>query len=129
MQPLLASGAYGSIKELATPGTYDFLEYGSPGTFIDYDAAARRFSVDPDAAGAAMPFAFDNPDFNFKSLRVNAVFRWEFRAGSTLYAVWTEQREDLTNPGNFSFRRDASALFAAPANDIFLVKIAYWIGR
>ena len=60
---------------------------------------------------------------------MNAVFRWEFRAGSALYAVWTEQREDVANPGEFSFRRDASALFRAPANDIFLVKIAYWIGR
>jgi hypothetical protein len=129
MQPLLANGAYGSFKQLAAPGTYDFLEYGSPGTFIDYDASARRFSVDPDGPGAATPFAFDNPDFNFKSLRVNAVFRWEFRAGSTLYAVWTEQREDLTNPGEFRFGRDASALFRAPANDIFLLKIAYWMGR
>jgi hypothetical protein len=129
MQPLLANGAYGSFKELAAAGTYEFLEYGSPGTSIDYDAAARRFSVDPDATGASAPFAFDNPDFNFKSLRVNAVFRWEFRAGSTLYAVWTEQREDLSNPGHFSFNRDASALFRAPANDIVLVKIAYWIGR
>ena len=129
MQPLLANGAYGSFKEFASPGTYSFEEYGTRGTSIDYDAALRRFTVDPDGGGASMPFGFDNPDFNFKSLRVNAVFRWEFRAGSTLYAVWTEQREDLSHPGNFSFRRDASALFRAPANDIFLVKIAYWLGR
>jgi hypothetical protein len=36
---------------------------------------------------------------------------WEFRAGSTLFAVGTDQRKDLANPREFSFRRDASALW------------------
>jgi hypothetical protein len=129
MQPLLANGGYDTFRELKRPGTYEFLDYGSSGTSIDYDAALRRFSVDPDGTGAAPAFGFDNPDFNFKSLRVNAVFRWEFRAGSTFYAVWTEQREDFGHPGNFSFRRDAAALWRAPSNDILLLKIAYWLGR
>jgi hypothetical protein len=88
------------------------------------------YSVDPgSAAGPAGMFSFQNPDFNFKSLRVNAVFRWEFRPGSTLYAVWTSQREDFSRPGTFRFGRDLSTLFRAPSNNIVLLKIAYWIGR
>jgi len=104
MQPLLATGAYGPFKQLAAPRTFDFTEY----------------------TGSAV---FENPDFNFKSLRLNAVFRWEFRPGSTLYAVWTQQRQDFRYPGDFNFRRDASALFSAPADDVFLVKLTYWLGR
>jgi hypothetical protein len=106
MQPLLATGAYSGYKQLAAPRTYDFNEYSGL-AFTD----------------------FINPDFNFKSLRVNAVFRWEFRPGSTIYAVWTQERQDFSHPGDFSFRRDASALVSAPANDVFLMKLTYWLGR
>jgi hypothetical protein len=107
MQPLLAGGKYKDFQELAAPRTYEFKQF---------------------VAADGTP-AFDNPDFNFKSLKVNAVFRWEFTPGSTLYGVWTEQREDLSHPGDLRFRRDAAALFSAPADDVFLVKMTYWIGR
>jgi hypothetical protein len=107
MQPLLATGDYGAFKALAAPRTYDFR------------------ALDP-ADPSIMP---DNPDFNLKSLRLNAIFRWEFLPGSTLYAVWTEQREDTTNAGNFRFGRDARKLFTAPSDDVFLVKMTYWLGR
>jgi hypothetical protein len=101
-QPLLATGDYWNFKALAAPRTFDFSPIG--------DVA-------------------DNPDFNFKSLKVNAVFRWEWRLGSTLYVVWTDQREDFRNPGHFSFGRDARALFRAPADDVLMVKLSYWISR
>jgi hypothetical protein len=128
MQPLLATGGYDAFKELAAPRTFDFREF-RPGPFLSFDGAGGRYTIDPDEDGPAEPFSFDDPDFNFKSLRLNAVFRWEFRPGSTLYAVWTEQREDDTHPGSFQFRRDAKKLFAAPSDDVFLVKMTYWLGR
>ena len=129
MQPLLATGDYEGFKELARPRTFDFLQYGSPGTALSYDAALRRYLADPDGAGPATAFTLNDPDFNFKSLRVNAVFRWEVRPGSNLYAVWQRQQQDFTNPGTFSVGRDAGALFSAPGDDVFLVKMAYWLGR
>ena len=69
------------------------------------------------------------PDFNFKSLRVNAVLRYEFRPGSAAYLVWTERRQDGTNPGDPAFGRDLGDLFAAPADDVLMVKVAWWFGR
>jgi hypothetical protein len=60
---------------------------------------------------------------------VNAVFRWEWRLGSTLYLVWTENRQDLSDPGVFSPRRDIGKVFTAAPNDIFLVRFAYWFSR
>jgi hypothetical protein len=127
-QPLLAVGDYTDFKELAARGTLDFLHYG-PGQ-IAFDESARRYTVDPDGAdGGAEPFSFGDPDFNLKSLRVNAVFRWEMRPGSTFYAVWTRQQQDLANPGTFAPGRDAAAMFRAPGDDVVLVKMAYWIGR
>ncbi len=127
MQPLLATGAYGGFKELAAPRTYDFFEYGRDGGTIA--SGADGYVVDPDAGGPAPEFTFENPDFNFKSLRLNAVFRWELKPGTNVYAVWTRQQVDQSNPGDFSLGRDAAALFGAPGDDVVLVKFAYWIGR
>jgi len=101
-QPLMAAGDYWNFKSLAAPQTFEFDPYGG---FVG------------------------DPDFNFKSLRLNAVYRWEWRLGSTLYVVWTEQREDTRYPGVFGFRRDARALFRASPDDVFLVKISYWLSR
>jgi hypothetical protein len=127
-QPLLAVGDYTGFKELARRGTFDFLHYGAGQ--LAFDDTARRYTVDPDGAnGAAAPFSFDNPDFNLKSLRVNAVFRWELRPGSTFYAVWTRQQQDTAHPGIFAPGRDAAAMLRAPGDDVVLVKMAYWIGR
>jgi hypothetical protein len=128
-QPLLAAGDYDDFKELALPRTFDFLHYGSGSSTLAFDPRTRIYTVDPDASGPAAPFTFGDPDFNFKSLRLNVVYRWELKPGSAFYAVWTRQQQDLTNPGSFAFRQDAHALFAAPGDDVFLVKMAYWIGR
>jgi hypothetical protein len=128
-QPLLAVGDYRDFKELARPRTFDFLHYGTPGTTIGYDPVTRLYEVDPDAAGTAPAFTFSDPDFNFKSLRLNAVFRWELKSGSALYAVWIRQQVDQSNPGVFVPGRDARALVAARGDDVLLVKLAYWLGR
>ena len=80
MQPLLATGDYSGFKELARPRTFDFLEYGATAGSIAYDPATRSYTADPDGpTGAAPPFTFGDPDFNLKSLRLNAVFRWEMK--------------------------------------------------
>jgi len=129
MQPLLSSGNYEDFKELAAPRTFDFLHYSSPSSLLTYDPEAHVYTADPDRDGPAPPFTFDDPDFNIKSLRLNAVFRWELKPGTAFYAVWTREQQDLTHPGDFNATRDALKLFSAPGDDIFLVKMAYWLGR
>ena len=130
MQPLLATGDYSGFKELARPRTLDFLQYGTTAGSIAYDPATRNYTADPDGpVGAAAPFTFGDPDFNLKSLRLNAVFRWEFKPGSNFYAVWTRQQQDFSNPGRFVPGRDARELLRAPGDDIILFKFAYWLGR
>ena len=126
-QPLLSAGDYTDFKELAARATFDVLHYGP--NQLQFDPLTRRYTIDPDADGAAPPFSFGDPDFNIKSLRLNAVFRWEPKPGSTFYAVWTRQQQDSGNPGVFAPSRDAAAMFRAPGDDVFMVKMAYWIGR
>jgi hypothetical protein len=126
-QPLISVGDYRQFKELARARTFDFNRYGAGAGTIA--AAGPGYAVDPDGAGPAAAFTFDDPDFNFKSLRVNAIYRWEWRPGSTLYVAWTQQRQDLGDPGDFELGRDTSNLLRAPGDDVFLVKVSYRFGR
>jgi uncharacterized protein DUF5916/cellulose/xylan binding protein with CBM9 domain len=99
-QPLLSSGDYGSTKQLVAPQTYDFIPYTEQ---------------------------VPNFDFNLRSLRGNAVLRWEWRAGSTMYFAWQQRRQDIANVGDFEFDRDRQALFGTRPDNIFLIKVNYWI--
>ncbi len=127
MQPLVSVGDYTEFKELAQPRTFDFVRYGTDRGTLTYDPVTRTYIVEPGDGGDT--FHFGDPDFNFKSLRVNTIFRWEWKRGSAMYLVWTEQRQDSANPGQFSFRRDFGDVFGAPGDDVFLFKIAYWFTR
>jgi len=128
-QPLIGAGRYSALKEFSRPGTFDFLKYGFDGGTISYDTESREYEIDPDGAGPAPSFSIENPDFNETSFRLQAVFRWEWRPGSTLYVVWTQQREDEIGLGRFDLRRDTRRLFSADADNVFAVKISYWLGR
>jgi hypothetical protein len=120
LQPLIAVGKYTEFKELAQPSTYAYNYYGRNGsTIVQND---NEYTVNPDGAGPAPEFTFANPDFNFKSLRGTIVFRWEYRPGSTFYFVWTQNRTDLANPGDFDFGRDLGDLISAKGDNIFMLK-------
>ena len=117
MQPLLSCGNYYNFKELARPRVFEYNRYGADAGTLSFDSTSGRYTVDPDGSGPAQPFSFANPDFNFKSLRLNLVFRWEWRLGSTLYLVWTERREDYTQSDNFRLGRDLRSMFRAPSDN------------
>lgn len=123
-QPLISSGDYMNFRELAEPRTYDFNEFGNGSSTISQNDETYR--VDPDGAGPAAAFEFDNPDFNFKSLRGNAVLRWEYRPGSTLYLVWTQSRSRSDDYGRFDFNNSLDRLLGAKPDNIFLLKATFW---
>ena len=121
-QPFIATGDYGAVKEFAQPGTFDFNVYGRDvGEIVDG-------RVYPSGQGAnAVSFALPRPDFNIASLRGNAVLRWEWRPGSTMYFAWQQTRSDFRPVGTFDFGRGVDNVFGAPPDNVFLVKVSYWL--
>lgn len=103
IQPLISSGQYTNFGDLARPRSYEFVRY----------------------AAGTLPPSVSNPDFTFKSIRGNAVLRWEVRPGSAAYLVWTQNRQDSDPNGEFRFGRSFSNLLDAKADNIFLVKFAF----
>src|SRR5881409_1985843 len=134
MQPLIASGDYSRYKEFAAPRGLRRLVYGvDVGTDSIMPGNASQgvrdsIFIDPDGGGPATRFVIVDPSFTLRSLRGNAVLRWEYRPGSTLYLVWTRSGSSSLMRGAIDFGDDARALFRGPSENIFLVKVNYWLG-
>lgn len=127
LQPLFSVGDYTNFKELAAPRTYDYNIYGENGSTIDYDTENDEYVVDPDGDGPAEPFNFANPNFNLKALRGNLVLRYELLPGSVFYFVWTHDKLNSDNAGDFNWGTDFNSLINAEADNIFMLKFSYWL--
>ena len=102
-QPFLSAGDYGDPTVLERPSSFAFAPWTGTGEVPDRD-------------------------FNLRSLRGNAVLRWEWNPGSVLYVAWQQNRRDMVRGlGDFDFSRDRSALFRAPADNILIVKANLWV--
>jgi len=84
--------------------------------------APRTFSFEPAAGGPAT-----TGDNTARSLRGNAVLRWEWRPGSTVYLAWQQTRSRRGPESEFDFGRDQRLLFEAPPDNIFVLKASYWL--
>ena len=98
VEPFVSTGAYMDFKYLAAPETYEFV----PTTYSG------------------------NVNFTVRSLNGDAVLRWEYRPGSTIYAVWTQERSE--------YIESASALDPdRPPNgtpqNVFLLKATWYLAR
>jgi len=124
LQPLIVSGNFISYKEYREPRRFEFDEYGKDKGSITGEGTGV-YTVDP---GNGNTFQFRDPDFNFRSLLGNAVFRWEYRPGSTLFCVWQQRRTDVARLSDLDFGRDYRELLDRAPENVFEVKATYWIG-
>lgn len=110
LEPFLASGAYDDPRQLRAPRTFAFDPYTPPSPV--------------------------DRDFNYLSLNGSAVARWEWRPSSTLFLVWQQQRGGyygaFNNPaypslGRFNPGRDFGELWDLRPDNVFLLKVNYWL--
>ncbi len=129
-QPLISSGAFTNLKMLARSRSDEYVAFRQNGTTInkvvDPSSHDVRYTVDGDGVGPATSHTLNNPDFNFKSLRGNAVLRWEYLPGSTIYFVWTQSRSDNEGDGEFRFNHSLYRLGNSRPDNIFLIKMSYY---
>ncbi len=136
VEPFISTGDYGALKEFRAPGTFDFLEYGRDvGTVVR--TPEGEFEVDPDGDDPAPSFPVSDRDFSYRSLLGNAVLRWEWRPGSTLFFVWQQRRIDSVTGhrapgtddwvGTFDLGRDTGDIFDVAPDNIFMIKVNYWL--
>jgi Domain of unknown function (DUF5916)/Carbohydrate family 9 binding domain-like len=121
-QPLISIGKFSNLKELEKPDSYNFLVYGENGSTFD----KTTYTADPDGPGPAAPIEIGNPNFDYISLRGDAVLRWEYLPGSVIYFVWTQNRFYNSYDEMFDLNQSASRIFDLHPDNIFLIKFTYW---
>jgi hypothetical protein len=103
-----------------------------------YDARFHRFNneeiafrngnyeVDENHDGK-VDYTFDKPDFNFVQFRSNLVARWEYKAGSEFYLVWSQgNTPDASTDFDSTIGTSLfNNIFAGQARNIFLMKFTY----
>jgi hypothetical protein len=105
--------------------TLDF--YGEP------FAASGRYDHFGELAAARarlmIPLAGTLPseDFNVQSFRSNLVLRWEWRAGSTLYLVWQQDREREESIGTRVGLGDLFSSLGRGGDNFFAIKASFWL--
>ncbi|HVH12468.1 MAG TPA: DUF5916 domain-containing protein [Longimicrobium sp.] len=131
-QPFVATGDYRDYKEFVRPRsaeTRDFTDEELTVVERSADGRPTRYQLDTDGgAPEDQNFRFGNGSFNVRSLRGNAVLRWEYRPGSTLFFVWQQNRSGSQPYGDFEFGRDTGAIFDARPDNVFVIKATYWLG-
>lgn len=123
--PFISLGKYSNFKEVVKP--------------LDADYNKRSVSVIPEVNGLIYSFddnndgvkdySISNPDFNFQQFRSNLVLRWEYRAGSTLYLVWSQDKTAWEQAGPFDFNKGINNMLGIYPKNIFMIKLNYWFSN
>ena len=121
-QPFVSSGRYSGFKQVADPKGERYADRFTP---LKTEIASVGYAADIDGDGT--PEFIRNLDFNFKQFRSNVVLRWEYRLGSTLFVVWSQGHQHIDPVGQFNLGSDIGTLFDAPAENVFMIKLNYWL--
>ncbi len=106
-----------------------FLAKVNYGPFYVFPKQSFRERVD---IGSLLPAAppSASPDTNQATLNVNVVLRWEYRLGSTLFLVYTRAQTPATTvPANGNRELELAPIWQGrAADDVLIIKLAYWLG-
>ena len=120
--PFASIGKYSEFKSVVNPRS---AEYGNRYSMLNPVLNGNNYEISEND-NSRVDYTFGNPDFNFSQFRSNLVFRWEYRPGSQIYFVWSQDRTNYMMPGNNSAYTTLRDLRDVYPNNIFLIKINYW---
>jgi hypothetical protein len=122
-QPFIAAGRYSELKDVDHPHAARFAD-----RFHLLEGNAVTTTEDTISIHDGASYRFDRPDFDLRALRSTVVLRWEYRPGSTVFAIWSHDGSDQLVDGRLRLGRDLAGLVHAPAEDVVMVKANYWVG-
>ena len=96
-QLFLARGSYSSLRNQVGPGVFE-----------------------PGPVGEAPP------GFTTHELHTNAVLRWEYMLGSTLYLVWSQARNGEGQEARTALGDNIADAFRLAPSNVLLLKLTYW---
>ncbi|HYR11600.1 MAG TPA: DUF5916 domain-containing protein [Longimicrobium sp.] len=126
VEPFAANARYESFGQLRAPRSGELDDLGA-GRLVSRDGE-HFFVGDEDADGDGQPDqAAIAQDFNVRSFRSNAVLRWEWRPGSTLFVVWQQNRGRQSAEWSRVAPGDLFDSLTARGDNFLALKATYWL--
>ncbi|MFN8239696.1 MAG: DUF5916 domain-containing protein [Bacteroidales bacterium] len=130
-QPFVATGKYSDYKFITDPMASEYRDrfwtYTDNQVTINED---NGYQIDENTNGVD-DYTINNRDFNYKEFLSNLVIRWEYNPGSSVYLVWSQNRDHYDSSGRLDLFNDLGNLFDGkikkPTN-VFLIKFSYRFG-
>jgi hypothetical protein len=120
--PFATVGKYSDFKRVVDPVANKYENRFAP---LKPTLNGNAYQVSENG-NASHDYDFTNPDFDFSQFRSNLVFRWEYRPGSQVNFVWSQDRTSYVQPGGQTLSNGISGLGDLYPNNIFLIKFNYW---
>lgn len=119
--PFASVGKYSSFKIVTSPKADNYYD-----RFSALNPVLNGDTYEVYSDNSQLEYTFRNPDFNFREFRSNFVIRWEYRPGSQIYLVWSQDRSSFVNPANKSVYDTFGNISNIYPNNVFLIKFNYW---
>jgi hypothetical protein len=120
--PFATVGKYSEFKRVSDPDANNyynrFVELKSELNGNTYQVSENNSTL--------VDYKFGNPNFDFSQFRSNLVFRWEYRPGSQINLVWSQDRTAYLQPGSQRLNEGMRRINGTFPNNIFLIKFNYW---
>ncbi len=128
-QPYFASNGYSNYKMVINPIAERYEERFK--TFdksqVLLNSISNRIYIDENN-NSLFDYSISKPDFSSLIFLSNLVMRWEIKQGSTLFFVWSQNREKIFEEGRFTILNDCDFLQNWSSRNIFLVKMSWRFG-
>jgi hypothetical protein len=126
-QPFIASGKYSEFKHITNARAAKFSD-----RFHVYETDRLQYNegiwaIDETGDGTT-DYRFRHPEFKKSEFLSNLVLRWEFKPGSNLYLVWSQNRSAFDDSGSIIYLKDMDYMFSRTPHNIFLLKFSWRLG-
>ncbi len=122
--PFGSTVRYTGFRHVVAPGAAIYSQRF--GAVLPYSLAGGLYTFDENRDGIA-DFQLSDPDGNNASFHSNLVLKWEYRRGSTLYLVWSQQRGGADSVKSEDAWSSLGGLRHRRPDNQFLMKITYWL--
>ena len=124
-QPFISKGIYTNFKQVVDPLAKEFNSRIDTFAENQISFANDSYNIDENLDGNT-DYSFSNPDFSFTQFRSNLVIRWEYKPGSEIFLVWSQDLSSSGNPSEGLFKSlENNLLGDKKPKNIFLLKATY----
>ncbi|MCG8329637.1 MAG: carbohydrate binding family 9 domain-containing protein [Chitinophagales bacterium] len=125
-QPFVSSGKYDDFNFVQAPLANSHKEQlvFFNDRQISQNAGLTSYIIDENEDGSP-DYQFSNPDFNFTQFQSNLVLRFEYKPGSEIFLVWSQNATDYGMPETRFIEDINQQLLKITPNNTFLIKMTY----